>query len=271
MWIEESRTCGRRCLGSRRHPMGQFRSVVAGRRFARRQAMVLFFIATGEVMGQAMRRVMGECRSLRAPKRMQGVQLVGLVLLGALATGCQSGTTVSNHRLIENQLRIDFAGLKSTADFPALHVTCSLPQNWRALIPQNSALYTHQQWKSPTGYTGCGVVFVHMPLPFSAKTLVWFAKLEYAKQSKDGKVVSEWTDDVGRPWFEGENAKYHVRGYVVVDGFSAWIVYFGYKVNRPINTAELGLAARSVQTVIPFTGDHEPATANLASASRRGE
>ena len=68
-----------------------------------------------------------------------------------------------------------------------------------------------------------------------------------------------------------ENAKYHVRGYAVVDGFTAWIVYFGYKVNRPINTAELGLAARSVQTVIPHIGDHDTSTANLASATHRGE
>jgi hypothetical protein len=223
----------------------------------------------GEVMGVAAR--LGMCEGRVLVNSRTAAQILGLLFLGALACGCQSSTTVSNRRLMESQLRIDFSGLKSTEELASLHVACSLPQNWHALLPQNTPIYTHQQWKSPTGYTGCGIVFVHMPLPLNPKTLVWFAKLEYAKQSKDGKVLSEWYDEVGRPWFEGENAKYHVRGYVVVDGFTAWIVYFGYKVNRPINTAELGLAARSVQTVIPHIGDHDTSTANLASATHRGE
>jgi hypothetical protein len=103
-----------------------------------------------------------------------------------------------------------------------------------------------------------------MPLPLSAKALVWFAKLQYAKDSNGGRLVKEWTDELGRPWFEGENNKYHVRGYVEVDGFSAWLVYFGYKVNRPINTAELGIAARCIETVVPMTGERHPSHSSIA-------
>jgi hypothetical protein len=195
-------------------------------------------------------------------------QILGLFLLAAGATGCQTAHAPSRSRLIEHQLPIDFSGLKSTQDIDSLRITCSPPARWYAQPQQKTALYTHEQWKSPTGYTGIGVVYIHLPLPLSAKALIWFAKLEYAKSSKDGKLLDEWTDDLGRPWFEGENAKYHVRGYAVVDGFNAWIVYFGYKVSRPINTAELGLAARCVETVMPLTGDSSPAKSSIADARK---
>jgi len=191
-------------------------------------------------------------------------QLMGLALVLGLMTGCQTTRTVSNAELIDHQLRLDFSGLKTVQTIEPLHVTCSMPERWHPLQLQETGLYNHQQWKSPTGYTGCGVVYVHMPLPLSAKALIWFAKLQYAKDSSGGRLVKEWTDELGRPWFEGENSKYHVRGYVEVDGFSAWLVYFGYKVNRPINTAELGIAARCIETVVPMTGERHPSHSSLA-------
>lgn len=198
------------------------------------------------------------------------IVLRSLALLALLVTigGCASSHTVSSQKILQSQWQIDFSGLKAAQDSPTLHATSSPPQTWRALPLQKTALYTHQQWKSPSGYTGAGVLYVHMPLPMNAKMLMWFAKLHYSKNVKDGKLLNEWTDDVGRPWFEGEDPKYHVRGYVVVDGFSAWVVYFGYKASRPINTSELALAARYVQTVVPMTGERSPSSINLADAGK---
>ena len=80
---------------------------------------------------------------------------------------------------------------------------------------------------------------------------MWFAKQRYSKQSEDGKLINQWVDALGRSWFEAENNKYHVRGYVVTKGFTAWIVYSGFKTQGPIDTSELALAARSMETMIP--------------------
>ena len=35
-----------------------------------------------------------------------------------------------------------------------------------------------------------------------------------------------------------------MRGYAVVDGDGAWIVYYGYKIKCPMNPSEMNLAAR---------------------------
>ena len=87
--------------------------------------------------------------------------------------------------------------------------------------------------------------------------MVWFAKKEYAKgrPDADGKVLSEWVDPLGRSWFEAQNEKYHIRGYVVVKGFDAWVVYFGYRTHYPPDVAEISLAARSAETAVPMVDE----------------
>jgi hypothetical protein len=203
-----------------------------------------------------------------AGRRTLAWQAIGLLVLTAVLGGCQSSRAPSSTRYAAHLDALDFSGLKATQDMESLRVTCSPPQKWLSLPMQRTALYSHEQWKSQSGATGVGVVYIHLPLPINAKTLIWFAKLEYGKKSDDGKLLNEWTDDLGRPWFEAETSKYHVRGYAVADGMSAWIVYFGYKVARPLSPAELGLAARCVETVVPITGNNVPPS-NLADARTR--
>ena len=178
------------------------------------------------------------------------------LLLPALALlvsagGCQSSKPVSNRRLIEHQAMIDFSGLKPAEPLDAVKASCSIPRQWDAMPLKKTALYAHQQWKSPSTYTGVGVVYIRLPLPLSERTLLWFAKREYTKASDDGKLIGQWTDDLGREWFEAQNNKYHVRGYAIIRGMSAWIVYFGSKTGHPPDVAELGLAARCVETFLP--------------------
>lgn len=188
--------------------------------------------------------------------RRAAIHLLGMGMLALAAGGCQSaGPSVSNRLLLAHLPGADFSGLETMKPVDELKVTCSLPSKWTPLPVNHNPLYLHRQWKSPTGQTGVGVFYVHMPFPFSAQTLLWFAKTEYSKNNAHGRALNEWTDTLGRPWFEAENEKYHVRGYAVTDGFQAWIVYSGYKTKYPANPSELSLAARCIDTVVPQTGE----------------
>jgi len=201
-------------------------------------------------------------------KFVPAAAVVALLLFGSV--GCQSTSPVTNRRLIEHQALIDFSGLKDAEQVAAVKASCSLPRQWEPMALKKSALYSHQQWRSPSGHTGVGVVYIRLPFPVSEGMLLWFAKREYTKSNEDGKAIGQWTDEVGREWFEAENNKYHVRGYAIVRGFNAWIVYFGYKTGYPPDLAELSIAARSAETFIPDpdagsspnqAADSEPVTA----------
>src|SRR5580700_6376048 len=88
-----------------------------------------------------------------------GGQLACLTLLAFVATGCQSGApTVSNRILIAHLPGVDFAGLKPMQSVDTVKADCSLPDKWIPLRLDRNALYTHQQWKSPTGASGAGVL-----------------------------------------------------------------------------------------------------------------
>lgn len=198
------------------------------------------------------------------------LQAAGLFILILFVGGCQTGAQVSGRRLIEHQAFIDFSGLAKDATIASVRTTIAAPRDWEIMPLQNNPLFTHQQWRSPSTHTGVGVVLAHLPLPLSAKTVVWFAKQKYAKDRADGKVLSEWVDPLGRSWFEAENGKYHLRGYVVVKGFDAWIVYFGYRTHYPPDLAEISLAARSAETAVPMV-DQAAAAPTTQPVVRRGE
>ena len=173
------------------------------------------------------------------------------LLLVAVAAGCQGNSKVTNRRIIQHQALIDFSGLAPREELGAVKVSCSVPRQWEALSLKKTPLYAHQQWKSPSGHTGVGVVHVRLPFPLNEQMLLWFAKREYTKSSNDGRLIGQWKDEIGRAWFEAENNKYHVRGYAIVRGFNAWMVYFGTKSGYPPDMAELSLAARCVETFVP--------------------
>jgi hypothetical protein len=179
------------------------------------------------------------------------VTSAGICLLLLVSTGCQFQQTVPTVRLIQHQALIEMSGLKDTEVVEQVKVHIAAPQKWETLQPKVTAMYTDMQWRSPSKMTGVGVAYVRMPLPFPASALVWLAKKEYAKKSSDGEVLGTWTDDLGRPWFEAQNSKYHIRGYAVTKGFEAWIIYCGYKREQPPSAAELGVAARALETIVP--------------------
>src|SRR5579863_8383747 len=179
------------------------------------------------------------------------VQTVAVALSFIWAGGCQTAEPVSNRRLIEHQALIDFSGLDSVRTLNGMEVAIAPPRRWEKLASKPNPLYAHTQWRSPSGHTGVGVLNAHLPLPLSTKAMVWLAKQEYSKQGRDGKLIGEWTDALGRSWFEAENEKYHVRGFVVVKGFNAWVVYFGYRTRYTPDLGEISVAARSADTAVP--------------------
>jgi hypothetical protein len=190
---------------------------------------------------------------------------VGLLALFGVVCGCQTTAPVSSRRLIEHQAFIDFSGLKKSERVASVRTTIAAPRQWESMPLQNSPLYLHQQWRSPSAHTGVGVVLAHLPLPLSAQMVVWFAQREYSQKQKDGKVLDQWVDPLGRSWFEAENDKYHFRGYVVVKGFEAWVVYFGYRTQYPPDVAEISLAARSAETAVPMIDFSDAATTRPAT------
>jgi len=194
-------------------------------------------------------------------------QTVALLASVASSGGCQSGKSVSSRQLIEHQALIDFSGLDSSKTISSIQTSIAAPRRWQLLPSKPNPLYAHEQWRSPSTHTGVGVVNAHLPFPLSTKAVVWFAKQEYSKQAGGGKVLAEWTDELGREWFEAENDKYHVRGYVVVKGFNAWVVYFGYRAKFAPNLAEISTAARAAETAVPHVDEPaRPAPDKPASA-----
>ncbi len=184
------------------------------------------------------------------------LRAVGLVVVIAGLTGCQTTQPVIGSRLIAHAAMIDFSGLAPCTSVTELNVEASIPEGWAPLPSQRNALFVHYQWRSATHMTGIGIVNVHLPLPMSAKALLWLASAKYSSNkdnaNSDGKLLSEWTDSIGREWFEAENSKYHVRGYAVTSGFDAWVVYTGYRLRGDPNPVEISLASRSMDSIIPL-------------------
>jgi hypothetical protein len=173
-------------------------------------------------------------------------------VLAAFMTGCSFRQTVPTARLIQHQALVDVSGLKESETLETVKVHVSSPHKWEDARVRQGSLFNDAMWRSPSKLTAVGVAYVRLPIPLPAKALVWLAKKEYSKRTADeGQVLAEWTDELGRPWFEARNLKYHVRGYAVTRGFEAWIIYTGYKREQPPSAAELGIAARAMETIVP--------------------
>jgi len=170
----------------------------------------------------------------------------------AILAGCQY-QAVSTVQLEIHQDTINLSGLSPLHADKPLHVSCAPPDSWDQLPLHANLLYTHQQWRSLDRHVGMGVAYMHTPIPISPQTLIWFAKAQYSHSDDgSGRLIAEWTDSLGRCWFEAENKTYHVRGYAMTHGHDAWVVYSGYRVQARPPAAEILLAARGAETVAPL-------------------
>lgn len=176
----------------------------------------------------------------------------------ATGAGCQY-QAVSTVELQIHQSQIDRQGLTNLQIDRDLKISCAPPDLWQQLPEVKTLFYSHQQWRSPDHHAGMGVAYVHTPIPFSPQTLLWFAKGQYgnsasAREGK-GRLIAQWTDGLGRSWFEAENDLYHVKGYAMTHACDAWIVYSGYRVKTKPPPGEIALAANGAESVAPITND----------------
>ncbi|MGH7179392.1 MAG: hypothetical protein ACREJC_18590 [Tepidisphaeraceae bacterium] len=179
--------------------------------------------------------------------------------------GCAAGPSAMHDRLMYHRAMIDFTGLDAPRVVPDVKVSWSPPTGWVRIVTRRALLFTHDHWRSPSKHTGVGVAYVRMPLPLPASAIAFVARQEYSRHSDDGRILEQWTDDLGRVFFEGENRTFHVRGYVVTHGLDAWIVYSGYRMRDGPDPAELSLALRSAQSIVPLPGG-SPAPASVVAA-----
>lgn len=186
-----------------------------------------------------------------------GIHRATMILSILLIAGCQQAQPNLGNQLAAHVALVDLSGLEPDTTMQTLQVRVAIPRGWESMEPDSTPIYEHEQWRSPSRMTGVGVAYIHMPLPLSAKALVWLARTQYSRQlaadhKPDPKVLGEWTDSLGREWFEGENEKYHVKGYVVTSGMDAWAVYSGYRLRGARRPKEINMAFRSMDSIIPL-------------------
>jgi len=172
------------------------------------------------------------------------------IFLLAIVAGCQM-STVPAARLVAQRQLVDERGLCGPMAVPDVSVTASLPLGWIELKTQKTLLYTHQQWRSPTKRTAVGVTHARLLMPVGMPVIEWMVMGEVNKRSKDGKVIRDWRDDLGRHWFEVENTDFHITGYLMIRGCDVWVNYWGYRAREPIEPADIKLASQSLDSVLP--------------------
>jgi hypothetical protein len=180
--------------------------------------------------------------------------LVTVLISTWAGAGCVVAPPVSTRQILRQQQLLDFTGLLPAQTLEDLNVKWSAPRGWEALPPRTGMMFTHQQYRSPSGVTGVGVAYVRLPFPISSNMIAWVAQREYLKKHKEqneARLLGRWTDRAGREWFEGVNDKYHGTGYVMTRGNEAWIVYSGWRVMFPPNAEEISVSKRSLQTIVP--------------------
>ena len=176
---------------------------------------------------------------------------IALFAAFAMLTGC-TVQTVSVFKLEMHQSLVNRTGLTPVHVNDQLKVTVATPVGWDVMPSKPNILYTHQQWRSPDRHVGMGVAYLHTPIVISPQTLIWFAKAQYVSRTDGkGRLIAQWTDSLGRCWFEAENQIYHVRGYAMTRGNDAWIVYSGYRVQTHPLQGDIMLAQRGADSVVP--------------------
>jgi hypothetical protein len=180
-----------------------------------------------------------------------------LVAAVGVLSGCQF-QSISPVQLQIHQSMLDRNGLAPPRVDQEVQITCAPPVFWDMLPLHKTLLYAHQQWRSPDRLVGIGVAHLRTPIPLSAQMIIWLAKQQYSsidsQHAKGGHLIGQWTDSLGRAWFEAENDAFHVTGCAMTQGFDAWIVYSGYRLHTNVLPSEVALSAKAADTVVPLMG-----------------
>lgn len=179
---------------------------------------------------------------------------VTLLLPLLAAAGCQLLPQAASKQLIRPREFLDLTGLVPPRAVEELGVRWAVPRGWDASPIRKNLFYTHQQYRSPGRKVGVGVAIIRLPFPVSTDIVAWLVRGEYLKHARGqgpAELLARWTDSAGREWFDGRNGVFHARGYIRVQGLTAWIVYSGYRLSNPADPVELGIARRSADSVVP--------------------
>jgi hypothetical protein len=191
----------------------------------------------------------------------------GAALLLLLPTACQQ-SNIAGSELFKHQLQANPSGLTAPARFPDIHAVVAPPRDWTQIPASRGLFYVHQQWRSPDRGTGIGVAYVTLPLPISPQLLLFLARSQYAKDhsGSTGHLDTQWTDALGRLWFQGDDDNSHIRGYVLTRGLEAWIVYSGHHIRGPARQADIAMADRTADAVVPFLAGQTAVAAATSSS-----
>jgi hypothetical protein len=194
--------------------------------------------------------------------------LYGLGILPLLLTACAQ-SNVSTSQLLKHQMQSNLAALNPTVTIDELRASVAAPRNWTEAPINRGLLYVHQQWRSPDHQTGFGVAYIHLPFPISPQILLFLAGSQYSKSryNNGGHMDDQWTDSLGRLWFEATDAKYAVRGYAMTRGGEAWIVYSGHVITPTVKDSDVTMANLAADTVVPQI-DSQPAFAQATPRDR---
>jgi hypothetical protein len=106
-----------------------------------------------------------------------------------------------------------------------------LPSSWKVEPIKQTDTHVAHEWRSLTGRTVLGTVYIHVPPLMPAHALVKTVKEHYVKDQTKGKITDEWTDSAGRHWFEVDADGTHTKGYVIARDGHAWFAYYRYQTH----------------------------------------
>ncbi len=133
-----------------------------------------------------------------------------------------------------------------------LRATCFPPAQWRTRPVAPDPQAKQQVWFSPTGDTAYGVVCISMPIP-AGKELALQGFLSVMQQ-REGEVdlISKQHDRAAHALrFVAQMPDYEMRGKLVVQGFSGWVMFASTLRSRPVRCDELELAESAREATRP--------------------
>ncbi|HZL36015.1 MAG TPA: hypothetical protein VFC78_11935 [Tepidisphaeraceae bacterium] len=198
-----------------------------------------------------------------APK-WRGVMLVGCAIAMA---GCQSHpTTFGKPPASTGPIA---TGLMAPRPLQSVDAWCDPPVGWKPDPLRIDAQHAHEVWASPSRQTAYGVVLIHLPLPFIGPNLIIPGFLNHlrAKDHKAELISKEDAPDLPGARFVAESGKFHINVNLIVHGWSAWAVYTGTLLTKPVNAAELKLAREAVDNTRVSLPDEVARTARKSAAS----
>jgi hypothetical protein len=139
-----------------------------------------------------------------------------------------------------------FIGVTEPAYRDDLQALVTPPSQWQAEPIKASPKHAHQVWISPGRSVAYGVIRFNLPWPVG-QDLTLGGFLREMKRTEGQADLLEKKNDPNLPGlrFVAQGGLYKVRGNLFVQGWRAWVVYAGTKVNVEPDANELQVAEQA--------------------------